>query len=117
MTLVFRLMAHLASQTQHVINEYECESLTQIQNLHDKTQQVFTQFIDTITFLAESPDKYRQLLPPSNQLAEILANQYKLSYQQIFHIIRKSLKPVQELQDSEIQELSSLSGDMFNKCF
>ena len=42
MTLAFRLMAHLASQTQFIINDYECDSLVLTQNLYDKTNLVFT---------------------------------------------------------------------------
>ena len=53
LTIAFRIMVHLAQQTQHIINDIEDCDLIFIQNMFDKIHQVFIQFIDTLYFLSD----------------------------------------------------------------
>ena len=56
------------------------------------------------------------MLPPSQNLAKILAGQYKLPFQYIFHIIRKGFKPIQYMNDDEFHQMRDISAEVFDIC-
>jgi hypothetical protein len=80
LSLAFRMMAHLAQQTQYIINEDKSENLTLIQNNFDKVHHLFLQFVDTVYFLtsdSHSPggdrSKYGKVVPSQLHTPDILA--------------------------------------------
>ena len=59
LSIAFKLMVHLAQQTQNILSDDELSDLTFIQNNFDKIHQVFFQMVDTLFYLSEKRDVYR----------------------------------------------------------
>ena len=124
LSLAFRMMAHLAQQTQYIINEDQSENLTLIQNNFDKLHHLFLQFVETVYFLtgdSHSPggdrSKYGKVVPNPLHSPDILATQYRLPYQYSFHILRKATKPIYKLSDQEFNDLVVNYSSIFDKSF
>jgi len=124
LSLAFRMMSHLAQQTQYIINEDKSENLTLIQNNFDKLHHLFLQFVDTTYFLtsdSHSPggdrSKYCKVVPSQLHSPDILATQYRLPYQYSFHILRKATKSIYKLSEQEFDDLVVNYASIFDKSF
>ena len=92
LTIPFRIMVHLAQQTQYILNDNEAKDLIYIQNVFDKIHLIFGQFVDTAYLLSNDRQQYKMLMPDSKYLPQILSKEYRLPYQYSLTIIRRSFK-------------------------
>jgi len=68
----------------------------------DKTQLVFIQFTETLSFLEDLAEKYALLLPPNPE--RVLTVNYNLPPSYTFFILRGSFKPIYELKEDEFND-------------
>ena len=99
--LGLRLMAHLAQQAQHVLNEFDkSDQLLLIARQYDTMQKYFTHLVDTLSFLATSQKKFGMLLPENP--TKTLGYDYRLPPQYTFQILRSALPHLYKLSDEAL---------------
>lgn len=115
--MAFCLMAHFAQQAHYVVDHLESEDMLQVQNIFDKTHQLFRQFVDTVYFLKEDNQKFRQLMPPHEICSEVLAKEYRLPFQYCIYILRHSFKRMYDMSEAEFKSIVSVYSKIFDDSY
>lgn len=92
LSMAVQIMANLARLTQHVLLGIDSARMNFISKWFDKTQLVFIQFAETLSFLEEGAEKYALLLPPRPE--QVLSVNYNLPPAYTFFILRGSFKAI-----------------------
>lgn len=91
--------------------------MTLVQNVFDKSHQLFRQFIDTVYYLKEDREKFKSLIPPHQHYQDIVVNHYQIPYQYCFYILRHSFKTFSELSQDEIKTMVQLYSGIFDDTY
>jgi THO complex subunit 2 len=99
-SIAFLYMSLIAKNSKTLLYNTETDQLRFLSSRHDELHLLYIQMSEFLMF-AEKPPAYKSLLP-SNPL-HVLSRTFGLDPEQIFQIVRHSLKPIYELTQEEYE--------------
>ena len=90
------------------------DNLIKIQNVFDKIHKIFIQYVDSVYILSKHKDNFRKIIPDLTFASQIFSKQYRIPYQYSYHILRKSAKPVYDMNEQEFFLLTDTLTQTFD---
>jgi hypothetical protein len=73
------------------------------------------QFVDSLAYLCQGHQTYSKILPNIKFASEIFSKEYRIPYQYTFHIMRKSIKPLNEMSSQEFDNVTEVYSQIFDQ--